>query len=243
MLTTAIILLIYIFLGVPVGVFGIFFTLITGNIMPLYRTGMWTMGFGVRAAGIRVMVSGRENIPVNIRCIFMANHVSNLDPTVLLPLLPGRTSVLLKQSLMRIPLLGYAMKMAGFVPIQRRQSGKPDREHAIEDMQRAAEALRSGLHITIFPEGTRSVDGCLLPFKKGPFYLAVETGAPVVPVSISGTERMMPKGSFFVRRGTAHVVFHPPVWTGKGADQNADRDALMHSVREAIASGLPEPMR
>jgi 1-acyl-sn-glycerol-3-phosphate acyltransferase len=99
--------------------------------------------------------------------------------------------------------------------------------------------LAKGIHITTFVEGTRSHDGRLLPFKKGPFYLGMESGAPCIPVSISGTETMMRKGSSRVRPGVARVVFHAPVYP---ADY-ADREALMLAVRESIASGLPERMR
>jgi 1-acyl-sn-glycerol-3-phosphate acyltransferase len=99
--------------------------------------------------------------------------------------------------------------------------------------------LKRGLHITTFVEGTRSRDGRLLPFKKGPFYLAMEAGAPCVPVSIYGTEIMMPKGSARVRAGTAHIVFHAPL----DPRTFATREDLMEAMRAAIASGLPEPMR
>ena len=98
---------------------------------------------------------------------------------------------------------------------------------------------RKGLHITTFVEGTRSSDGRLLPFKKGPFYLAMETGAPCVPVSIYGTEKMMSKGSMRVKPGTAHIVFHLPL----DPKRYATREELMAAVRAAIASGLPEWMR
>ena len=95
------------------------------------------------------------------------------------------------------------------------------------------------MHITTFVEGTRSSDGRLLPFKKGPFYLAMETAAPCIPVSIYGTESMMAKGSLRIKPGTAHIVFHPPL----DPRDFAGREELMDAVRAAIASGLPEWMR
>jgi 1-acyl-sn-glycerol-3-phosphate acyltransferase len=99
--------------------------------------------------------------------------------------------------------------------------------------------MDSGLHITSFVEGTRSRDGRLLPFKKGPFYLAMETGSPVVPISIWGTESMMKKGSMRITPGTAHVVFHSPLWPR----DYATREDLIAAVRQSIASSLPEWMR
>jgi 1-acyl-sn-glycerol-3-phosphate acyltransferase len=99
--------------------------------------------------------------------------------------------------------------------------------------------LAKGLHVTTFVEGTRSSDGRMLPFKKGPFYLAKETGAPCIPVSIHGTESMMAKGSLGIRPGTAHILFHAPIYP----DNFESREALLEAVRAAIASGLPERMR
>jgi 1-acyl-sn-glycerol-3-phosphate acyltransferase len=153
---------------------------------------MWIIRAGVRAAGITVELAGLEHVPAGVSCIFLSNHVSNLDPPVLLPAIPGMTSVLLKRELMRIPVLGTAMRMGKFVPVERGNR----REAAKASVTAAAEALRSGLHMLVFAEGTRSKDGRLGPFKGGPFYLAKETGAPVVPVAISGTQTMMRKGSW-----------------------------------------------
>lgn len=210
-------------------------TWITGDITFLYRSSMWIADVGIRWAGIRVRVQGLDTVPRDRACIFMANHVSNLDPPVLLPRIPGRTSVFVKKSLMKIPFIGMAMHMGGFVAVERSGS----QEAARKSMRRAAEVLASGVHITSFPEGTRSRTGHLLLFKKGPFYLAQQTGAPVIPVSIYGTESMMRKGSLRVVPGDAHVHFHPPVM----AANFHTREELMAAVREAIASGLPEWMR
>jgi 1-acyl-sn-glycerol-3-phosphate acyltransferase len=187
-----------------VGLIFIPWTLITGNVVPLYRATNWLVRTAYWVSGIRIAVEGRERVPKGTACIFMANHVSNLDPQALIPEIPGRTSAFLKRSLMKIPIL-----------------------------------LDKGIHITTFVEGTRSKDGRMLPFKKGPFYLAMQTGAPCIPVSIYGTETMMAKGSLRLKPGTAHIVFHAPV---NPADY-ATREELLEAVRAAIASGLPEWMR
>jgi 1-acyl-sn-glycerol-3-phosphate acyltransferase len=209
--------------------------LITGDLMPLYRSSFFIVRVGFRIAGIRVEAVGLENIPAGKACIFMANHVSNLDPPVLTSVIPGRTSVFYKKSLSKIPILGYAMRLAEFVPVSR----GGDVETAKESARLAIGVLAKGIAITTFVEGTRSRDGRLLPFKKGPFYLGMESGAPCIPVSISGTERMMHKGSSRVLPGVARVVFHAPI---DPADY-ADREALMLAVRASIAAGLPEWMR
>ena len=111
--------------------------------------------------------------------------------------------------------------------------------NAQESVRVAKDVIAKGLHITTFVEGTRSTDGRLLPFKKGPFFLAMETGAPCIPVSISGTEGMMGKGSSWVKPGTARVVFHPPVFPSR----MASREDLMEAVRQAVEEGLPQWMR
>jgi 1-acyl-sn-glycerol-3-phosphate acyltransferase len=235
MIAALVILATYLFLGLPVALFGIPWRLITGNIMPLYRGSMFVVRLGLRLAGIRVQVEGLEGVPVGVACIFMSNHVSNLDPPVLLPLIPMRTSVFLKRSLMKIPVLGYGMRLAEFVPVDRGGSV----EGAQESTERAKAVLQKGIAISTFVEGTRSRDGRLLPFKKGPFYLAMESGAPCIPISISGTESMMRKGSLRIRPGVVRVVFHAPIYPA----EVGSRDALMEAVRLSVASGLPEWMR
>ena len=235
MFATTKLLLVWLPLGAISGLIGIPWTLLTGDIGPMYRAAMTTIALGLRAAGIRVEVSGLEHVPAGRPCLFLANHVSNLDPPVLLPVLPGRCSVLLKKELMAIPILGTAMRLGKYVPVERGAR----REAARESVRAAAEALRSGLHILIFPEGTRSPDGRLARFKKGPFYLGAETGAPIVPVAVSGTERMMRKGSSWIHPGAAMVKLLPVI---EPADY-ATRDELMAAVHAALAAALPAGMR
>jgi 1-acyl-sn-glycerol-3-phosphate acyltransferase len=222
-------------LGAPAALIFIPWTLVTGNATPLYNVSQWIVRTAFRLARIRVEVTGLENVPAHTACIFMSNHVSNLDPPALIPHIPGRTAAFLKSSLMKIPVLGYGMKLGDFIPVTR--DGRV--EGAIESMRAARTVLEKGLHITTFVEGTRSNDGRLLPFKKGPFYLAKETGAPCIPVSIHGTETMMAKGSLRVRPGTVYITFHPPLIPA----EFASRGELMDAMRTAIASGLPEWMR
>lgn len=207
----------------------------TRDVRPLYSVTCFIVRTGFRAACIRVLVTGRENVPAGQACIFMANHVSNLDPPALIPRIPGRTAGFAKRALFRLPIFGYCLKLGGFIPVDR--SGSVNR--AQESVAAARRALEQGVHITTFVEGTRSRDGRLLPFKKGTFYLAMQTGAACIPVSIYGTETLMSKGSFGIKPGTANIVFHAPV----NPVDYATREDLMHAVRAAIASGLPEWMR
>ncbi len=222
-------LLVFVVVGGPAALIGIPWSALRGSFDTMYRWGMGTMRLGVRAAGIRVRVLGLENFPAQ-PCIVMSNHVSNLDPPVLLPAIPGKASVMLKQSLMKIPLLGTAMRMGKFVPVARGHS----REDAVRSVAAAADALRAGLHLVVFPEGTRSPDGKLLPFRKGAFILSTETGAPIVPVVIRGTAQMMTRGSLRIAPGEAVVHFLPAV----RPENFGSRDALLSAVREAMERAL-----
>lgn len=226
---------VYVVLGGLAGVIGIPYSLIVGNVRLLYRIGMAIARMGVRAAGIQVEIEGLSNVPADTNCIFLANHVSNLDPPILFPAIPGQGAVMLKRELMGIPLLGTAMRMANFVPVGRRRS----RGAAQASVSAAAAAVRSGMHFLIFPEGTRSRTGRLGSFKNGPFYLAMETGAPVIPVAISGTQTLMPKNSMRIKAGVARVQMLPAIWPA-----NFDnREELMCAVRDAIADALPQEMK
>lgn len=225
-------LFVFILFGLPAALIGIPCSLLRGNIRTMYGWAMFTMRTGIRAGGIRVVIEGAENIPSGQSCIFLSNHVSNLDPPILLPAIPGMCSVFLKKSLMKIPFVGIAMRMAKYVPVSRGHS----RIEAEQSVAIAADALRSGMHIFIFPEGTRSPDGNLLPFKKGAFFLAADTNAPMVPIVIQGTAQMMRKGSQKVFPGTATARFLPAI----RPQDFATREELMDAVRQQMQAALAQ---
>ncbi len=220
--------------GISGGLVLIPWTFLTKKIQPMYRVGKWICSAGLRAAGIKVEQHGRENIPAGA-AIFVPNHVSNLDPPIMVPLIPGTPSIMLKAELMKIPILGKAWEMAKYVPVYR----DGGREGAVRTARYAAEVISGGLSMLIFAEGTRSKTGRLQSFKAGPFHLAQSTGAPIVPVAISGTESMMRKGSSKVYPGTAKVTFLPPV---DPADY-PNRAEMVAEVRRRIISALPDSMK
>jgi 1-acyl-sn-glycerol-3-phosphate acyltransferase len=210
--------------------FGFPWTVLTGDISFLYRISMWGAMTGVRLAGVRVKTVGLDRIDPSRTYIFMSNHVSNIDPPIMMPLIPRRTSVMARNELFNYPLLGKAMKLGSLVPVDRK-----NREAGIAAVRAASEVIRSGINMTIYVEGGRSFDGRLLPFKKGPFYLATECSVPVVPVTIVGTHHIMPKGRFAMKPGKVTVIFHPAI----EPKDFGDRNSLKVKVREIINSGLP----
>src|SRR5271170_6269925 len=202
-------------------------TYLTKDINFLYNTCMWVAWNGVRIAGVKVQTLGLEKIDPARTYVFMSNHISNLDPPITLPLIPRRTSVMVKKELFKVPILGRIMLIGSLVPVDRN-----NRDAGITAVRDAVKAIEQGLNMSIYVEGKRSFDGKLLPFKKGPFYLAQECRVPVVPITISGTEAVMPKARFAIRPGEAVVIFHPPI----DPKNFGDRDCLMMKVRQAINS-------
>jgi 1-acyl-sn-glycerol-3-phosphate acyltransferase len=198
---------------------------------------MWGLGhFGARLAlalaGIRYRESGREHVP-GTAVVFCANHESNIDPPVLFEALHRRLHFLYKAELHKIPIMGTVFDVGGFVPIERH-----DRESAMRSIAIGAESLRAGNSFLIFPEGTRSRTGDLLPFKKGGFIMAIGAQVPVVPVAISGGREAMRKGSPIVRPVRVSVRIGKPIpTTGLTLD---DRDELIGKVRADVQRLLAE---
>jgi 1-acyl-sn-glycerol-3-phosphate acyltransferase len=235
MIVSLVVLVTILVLGVPAAIIFIPLAVITGNVLPLYRAVCFIVRSAMRMGGIHVQIEGLEHIPARRACIFMANHISNLDPPVLISFMPGRTVAFAKREVFHLPVFGYCLKLAEFIATDRDGSV----EAAQQSVAQASRVLTRGIHITTFVEGKRSSDGRLLPFKNGPFYLAKESGAPCVPVSIYGSEKILPYSSLRIHPGTMHIVFHAPL---NPADY-ATRDELSEAMRRAIASALPEWMR
>jgi 1-acyl-sn-glycerol-3-phosphate acyltransferase len=202
-----------------------------------WRGAMWGLGhFGAKLAlalaGIRYRVSGREHVP-GTAVVFCSNHESNVDPPVLFEALHRRLHILYKAELHKFPIMGTVFDVGGFVPIERH-----DRESAMRSIAIGAESLKAGNSFLIFPEGTRSRSGSLLPFKKGGFIMAISAQVPVVPVAISGGRAAMRKGSTIVRPVKVNVRIGKPVpTTGLTLD---DRDELIALVRGEVAKLLRE---
>jgi len=205
---------------------------LTGNAILLYRVGAWGCRFALRLAGVRLEVQGREKIPTGQAVVFMPNHQSNCDPPAVISILP-QVRVLVKKEFFRIPLLGRAMLLAGFIPVDRKH-----RERAMEAIEEGAKSLAAGHSFMVFPEGTRSRDGRLQPFKKGAFVMAMKAQVPIIPISLSGSSRIMQKGRFAIRPGLVRITVHDAVPTAGYVPAN--RSQLMERVRQAVLSGLAE---
>jgi len=210
----------------------ILYCLLGGSVDRLYRMGVTGGKLALRLAGVRVRAEGLENIPAGV-CIFVGNHTSNVDPPAVAGVIPRRVALLGKKEVFRIPILGRAMRLGNFVPVDR-----SNQQAARKSLEQAAEHLRRGVSFLIFPEGTRSPDGRLGFFKKGTFIMAIRARVPIVPVSVVGAHRIMSKGGFALRPGEVRVRFHPPVdASAYGLDR---KDELIARVRAAVAAGLPE---
>jgi 1-acyl-sn-glycerol-3-phosphate acyltransferase len=177
--------------------------------------------------GVKVVVRHRENLDPTLPRVYLSNHQSYFDIFVLLAHLPVHFKFVLKQELMRVPLLGPAMRGAGYIGIDR-----DDPRKAIKGMNEAAEKVRMGASIMVFPEGTRSVDGKLQDFKPGGFHLALKAGCDVVPLAILKSRFIVPKGSLRVQSGTCHLLVGKPIPTGGVTRKNMPE--LMARVQQAM---------
>jgi 1-acyl-sn-glycerol-3-phosphate acyltransferase len=213
----------------------VLWTIITGDATFMYDRFQEGLRIGLRIAGIHVHVEGLENIPPGV-CIFASNHASNLDPIALTPNIPRRVALLAKKEVFKIPVLSKAIRLAKLVPVDR-----GDSEAAAESVDLAIKYLKEGLSFCVYPEGTRSRDGRLLPFKRGTFVMALRAGVPVVPVSLAGTQHLMRKGDWRIYPGEVTVRFGPAVNAAGYAMEQ--RDELRRIVQSIVAAGLPEDQR
>ena len=179
------------------------------------------------ASRVKVNVLGLENIDPEKPNVYMPNHVSNFDIPVILGFLPVQFRWLAKAELFKIPLFGFAMRRAGYISIDR-----SDRRAAFESLQKAANDIRNGVSVVIFPEGTRSRDGKLHSFKKGGFVMAIKAGVPIVPVEIKGTYEIMSKDGWRIQPGQVTIQIKPPIASDTYTLKS--KQDLMGAVREAI---------
>jgi 1-acyl-sn-glycerol-3-phosphate acyltransferase len=194
--------------------------------------GQWMMRVGRDVLGISVKAEGLDKLDRRTPYVFMSNHLSFLDGPLLTTVLDRPTRFIVKRFVVRIPVLGWGMRLVGYVPV--------DKEGVGEGKARIARAVslvkERGYSFVIFPEGTRSFDGRLQPFRRGGFFLALESGAPIVPISIRGSYELMPRRKWLIRKGRVHVTFHEPVPVTDFAPENMT--GLMERVRTDIASAL-----
>jgi 1-acyl-sn-glycerol-3-phosphate acyltransferase len=219
-----------------VGPAGLALALLAGRPDVLYRLAVLGVRLGFWLTGIRFSVEGAEHVRPERPAIYAVNHTSNIEPPIVFLVLRStfpRLQILYKAELRKLPILGRAFDVAGFVPIDR-----SNREQSDQAVARAVRQIEAGNSFVVFPEGTRSRTGELLPFKKGAFLIALRAQAPIVPMAILGARDAMRKGSPIIWPVTVDVKLGPAVETaGMSVD---DRDRLIDTVRGAIAAMLDE---
>ena len=194
--------------------------------------GTWMMRVGRAILGIHIDVKGRGRLDRNTPYVFMGNHLSFLDAPLLVTVLDRQVRFVVKRFVFRIPVLGLGMRFAGYIPLDKEGVGEGRKRIA-----RAVELIRKeGYSFLVYPEGTRSWEGKLLPFRRGGFFLALDSGAPIVPVSIRGTYELMPRGRRRIGKGRVRVVFHEPIAVSGYTPETIS--GLMERVKADIASAL-----
>ncbi len=195
-------------------------------IMRFWARGVLALG------GVRLRLDGMAHVDSSQPTIYMANHASMIDIPVLIAALPGHLRFIFKKSLLWAPLIGPVIYLMGMVPIERGGG----RRKASEGLARAGRQIRKGKAVIIFPEGTRTRDGELAPFKKGGFYLAIQEKISITPVSISNSQNVGGRSSFLIKKGVIDVRVHPPIDTGRYSID--ERSALINTVRGVIDRGV-----
>ncbi|MET4025402.1 1-acyl-sn-glycerol-3-phosphate acyltransferase [Marinobacter sp. MBR-99] len=182
----------------------------------------------LKVCGIRLRVRGREHIQPNQRYVILSNHASYFDPPALVLALGLQYRWVIKKELRKVPLFGLALETSRNLFIDRSKGSD-----ALESIKQGVAQLPEGTGILLFPEGTRSIDGQLLPFRKGGFVIAKDGELPILPVTIRGSHERLPKGRAAFSAGDIEIVAHPPVST-----EHRSLEELMREVRQTIGSAL-----
>lgn len=198
----------------------------TGRLIHIYAATPWAKTI-LWACGVRLDVQGIENVDSNLPAVYVSNHQSAFDIFTLLAGVPVPFKFLLKKELMRIPFLGWAMKRARYIAIDRGNHRK-----ALKSMREASDRIRNGASILVFAEGTRSEDGNIKPFKKGGFHLAVEAESNVVPIAINGSRNILLKGSFRIGKGVIKMNIGAPI-SAKGYSRKT-MEPLIEKTRDTV---------
>jgi len=196
-----------------------------------FHSRLWAR-LSLAIAGARVTLRGTEHLPDG-PVIFMSNHQSNFDILALEASMPRRIYWIAKKELFDIPIFGPSMRRGGYIPLDRSDGRK-----ALKSMENAASIIRTGKSVVMFPEGTRSKDGNLLPFKRGGFLLALRAGVPVMPVTINGSGRINPAGRIRLYRGDITITLHPPLTIPQNLPKDETESQLMAQVRDTISAAL-----
>ena len=230
----AIILLGFWFTGIAViAPIMILLALITKNENCIYRPVRLFVRAGLAFVGVRVRVTGVDRLDPDQPYIFTPNHQSMIEVPLFVTYLGRNPAYLAKREVFKYPIFGFGISLMGVVPVDRSNTSS-----AIESARLATEKLRAGKSYVVYPEGTRSPDGRLLPFKKGAFVMAIDAGVPIVPVTIRGSSAIMPKGEIKLFPSTIHITVHEPVSTEGYSKETIAR--LIEIVRTRIASALTE---
>lgn len=196
-----------------------------------FHARLWAR-FGLALNNTPAELRGAEHLPDG-PFILMSNHQSNFDILALIATVPRRIYWIAKKELFNIPIFGSSMRRGGYIPLDRSDGRK-----ALKSMENAAAIIRQGSSVVMFPEGTRSRDGQLLPFKRGGFMLAARAGVPVIPVTINGSGRVNPSGLVKLSSGRISLTLHPRIDIPEGMKKGEAETWLMEKVRSVINSGL-----
>jgi 1-acyl-sn-glycerol-3-phosphate acyltransferase len=202
---------------------------------PVHKVAIMWAKMILFASPLKVTVNGLSNVDLSKSYIYMCNHQSNYDIPVLMGCLPVQFRWLAKAELFKIPIFGRSMRSAGYISIDRF-----NRESAFESISEAAERIKGGVSVMIFPEGTRSIDGKIRPFKKGGFVLAVDAKVPIIPVVLHGTRSIMPKGRLRINHG--HVVMDILAPVDTTGYTRESKDELIEQVRNIISDTFDRPI-